>query len=204
MVTSRTLRTRTQPPRRPLFVGAMSLLTLVMSGCIEPPQRDGEPDTAAEQAAEQAAGQAELAPAGPKRQATIPANGWNEAIAWRGLEEGLKEAKSAGMPVMMVVHTQWCGNCQKLKGSFNGDDKLAQMSERFVMVHVDQDEHPEVALYGPDGQYIPRVMFLDTNGNVDQGLQNPNRPSKYRYFYTPQEDLVATMRRALDQHGNKS
>jgi protein-disulfide reductase (glutathione) len=171
-------------------------LTLVMSGCIEPPQREGEPDTAA--------ATDELAPTGPKRQATIPADGWNDDIAWRSLDEGLKEAKSSGMPVMMVVHTQWCGNCQKLKTTFNADAKLAQLSERFVMVHVDQDANPEVALYGPDGQYIPRVMFLDTDGNVDQNLQNPNRPSRFRYFYQPQEDLVATMRQALDRHDNKS
>lgn len=181
-------------------MSSLALVTLAMSACIEPPPREGEPD-----GAEARPDADELAPpTGPKRQATIPANGWNDAIAWRGLEEGLKEAKTSGMPVMMVVHTDWCGNCQKLKTTFNADAKLAQLSERFVMVHVDQDAHPEVALYGPDGQYIPRVMFLDTNGNVDQGLQNPNRPSKYRYFYTPQEDLVATMRQALDQHGNKS
>ena len=58
--------------------------------------------------------------------------------------------------------------------------------------------------YGPDGSYIPRVMFLDDDGAVDQGLQNPNRPDRFRYFYTPKEDLVATMRRALERHGNKS
>ncbi len=172
----------------------------VSVACVEPPgalvgaKAEGESDTSKS---------AELDPAN-KRKATIPADGWNDDIAWRSLEEGLRESKSSGMPLMMVVHTSWCHNCQKLKRTFNADSQLANMSEQFVMVHVDQDAKPEAKLYGPDGDYIPRVMFLDTEGNIDQGLQNPNRPTKFRYFYTPQEDLVATMQRALDQHGNKS
>ncbi len=200
MVSSRTLPSPSKVTRvrRPMhaLVGALAFVQL--AAC-EPPQRAGG---RADSQAKTSAGEA--APAGPKREATIPADGWNERIAWRGLDEGLAESKKTGMPVMMVVHTSWCGNCQKLKRTFNSDPNLERLSEEFVMVHVDQDEHPEVTLYGPDGQYIPRVMFLDDDGNVDQWLQNPNRPQKYRYFYTPQEDLVATMRQALDRHGNKS
>lgn len=176
----------------------------LLGACVPPPDRGDKHGDKADKPGKSGPEAAKPEATGPKRTATIPADGWNEQIAWRGLDEGLAEAKSSGMPVMMVVHTSWCGNCQKLKQTFNSDTNLETLSEQFVMVHVDQDEHPEATLYGPDGQYIPRVMFLDADGNVDQGLQNPNRPSKYRYFYTPQEDLVATMRRALNQHGNAS
>jgi protein-disulfide reductase (glutathione) len=182
----------TLPSRSTLLALALGG-TFAQLGCVDPPQRgDGE-----------AQNTGEVASNGPKRTATIPADGWNERIAWRGLDEGLREAQQTGMPVMMVVHTPWCGNCQKLKRSF-ADPKLERLSEQFVMVHVDQDQYPEATLYGPDGQYIPRVMFLDEHGNVDQWLQNPNRPNRHRFFYTPQEDLVAAMRQALDRHGNKS
>jgi protein-disulfide reductase (glutathione) len=160
------------------------------TGCIEPPERSD-------------AEQSEHEASGPKRKSSIPAAGWNDDIAWRGLDEGLREAKQSGMPMMLVVHTDWCGNCQKLKPTF-ASKRLAQLSERFVMVHVDQDAHPEVTLYSPDGEYIPRVMFLDPDGNIDPQLQNPNRRDRYRYFYTPQDDLVASMREALVRHGNQS
>jgi protein-disulfide reductase (glutathione) len=193
VVSSRTLRSPAKLPA--LALGGALALTL--SACVEPPQRGhkrGDGETAS----------ANPAPTSDKRTATIPADGWNDRIAWRGLDEGLREAKQTGMPVMMVVHTSWCGNCQKLKRTFNSDPNLERLSEEFVMVHVDQDANPEVTLYGPDGEYIPRVMFLDQDGNIDQRLQNPNRPSRYRYFYTPQEDLAATMRQALDKHGHKS
>lgn len=176
-------------PNLAQHVGLAALALLSISGCIDPPDRSGQADDPPAQ--------------GPKRKATIPAAGWNDDIAWRGLEEGLREAQQSGMPMMLVVHTEWCGNCQKLKPSFAGK-RLAQLSEHFVMVHVDQDANPEVTLYSPDGQYIPRVMFLDPSGNIDTQLQNPNRPDRFRYFYTPQDDLVAAMREALDRHGNKS
>ena len=194
MVSSRTLPRPAKPPIVAALGGALAVGAL--AACVEPPQRgDGNQAQRSD---------AEATPKGPRRTATIPADGWNERIAWRGLDEGLREAKQTGMPVMMVVHTSWCGNCQKLKRTFNDNPNLERLSEQFVMVHVDQDVHPEATLYGPDGQYIPRVMFLDDDGNVDQWLQNPNRPDRYRYFYTPQEDLVTTMRQALDRHDNKS
>jgi protein-disulfide reductase (glutathione) len=190
---------RTLPSPAKLSAFALGgALTLTLGACVDPPQRHDKSDEARGASADPAPSDAD------KRVATIPADGWNDRIAWRGLDEGLREAKQSGRPLMMVVHTSWCGNCQKLKRTFNSDPNLERLSEGFVMVHVDQDAHPEATLYGPDGQYIPRVMFLDEHGNVDQRLQNPNRPSRYRYFYTPQEDLVATMRQALDQHGNKT
>src|SRR5690349_12906244 len=175
---------------RTAFAAGLAALVL-LPACIDPPSRSEGEQSDGEQP-----------PTGPKRKATVPAAGWNDDIAWRGLEEGLRESQQTGMPLMLVVHTEWCGNCQKLKPSF-GEKRLEQLSERFVMVHVDQDAHPEVTLYGPDGQYIPRVLFLDENGNIDQQLQNRNR-DWYHYFYTPQDDLVAMMREALDRHGNKS
>lgn len=143
-------------------------------------------------------------PSTAKRKATIPADGWNDAIAWRGLDEGLREAAKDQRPIMMVVHTAWCSKCRALKQVFNEDAQLERLSEQFVMVHVDQDVTPAATLYAPDGQYIPRVMFLDAQGKLDESLSNRNRTQKFRYFYTPQEDLVATMREALERHGNQS
>jgi protein-disulfide reductase (glutathione) len=84
---------------------------------------------------------------------------------------------------MLVVHAAWCPRCKELKRRFF-DPALAAASERFVMVNLDQDAEPEGLRYGPDGQYIPRVLFLDPQGQLDAGLSNPGR-SKYKYFYSP-------------------
>lgn len=164
-----------------------------MLACVPPPTGEDAASTSERERASE-----------PKRKATIPADGWNDAIAWRGFDEGLSEAKQEQRPIMMVVHTSWCPKCRSLKQVFNEDPQIERLSEHFVMVHVDQDQNPAATLYAPDGQYIPRVLFLDPNGKLDPELGNPDRRHKFRYFYTPQEDLGATMREALDRHGNQS
>jgi protein-disulfide reductase (glutathione) len=180
----------------PALAAPAHLLALLVAvstlACVPPPNGDEGAST----------GQREAS--GPKRKATIPADGWNDDIAWRGFDEGLSEAKQDQRPVMMVVHTSWCPKCRALQKVFNEDSQIERLSEHFVMVHVDQDQNPAATLYAPDGQYIPRVMFLDANGKLDPELTNQNRTQRFRYFYTPQEDLVATMREALDRHGNQS
>lgn len=134
-----------------------------------------------------------------RRQATAPAHGYGDQIAWRGLDEGLAEAAKLGRPLMLVVHASWCPRCRELKQRFF-DPALAETSDRFVMVNLDQDQSPEALRHGPDGQYIPRILFLDAHGQVDAGLSNPGR-SKYKYFYTQRDDLVGVMQTALERHG---
>jgi protein-disulfide reductase (glutathione) len=143
------------------------------------------------------------APAPKKRVASAPSNGWGEDIAWQPLENGLEEAKAERMPTMLVVHTSWCGKCKALKKSAFADKTLKELSEEFVMVNVDQDTEPSARDYAPDGNYIPRIVFLDPDGKLDPELKNP-RPSRFKYFYTPQDDLAATMRKALERHADKS
>lgn len=138
-----------------------------------------------------------MAAPAPPRQATAPAHGYGDQIAWRGLDEGLKEAAELGRPVMLVVHAAWCPRCKELSQRFF-DPALARASERFVMVNLDQDHSPEALRHGPDGTYIPRVLFLDPQGRVDATLSNPGR-SKYKYFYMPQDDLVGVMNQAFDR-----
>ncbi len=148
----------------------------------------------------------ESSPAGnsqitPARKASAPAHGYGDKIAWRGLDEGLAEAKTLGRPLMLLVHASWCGRCRELKPRFS-DPALVQASERFVMVNLDQDDAPQALRYGPDGQYVPRVLFLDAQGQVDATLSNAAR-SKYKYFYMPQDDLVGVMQQALDHHASR-
>ncbi len=134
------------------------------------------------------------------RVATAPAHGFNDQIAWRHLDEGLAESKAQGRPLMLVVHASWCNRCKDLKPAF-ADQRLAELSERFVMVNADQDQTPAVLGYGPDGTYIPRVLFFDpTTGTLDADLQNPNR-DRYHYYYSPKDDLPGMMEKALARYG---
>lgn len=137
----------------------------------------------------------------PEPIATAPANGFGASIRWEPFDEGLARAKAQRLPVMMVVHADWCPRCKELKASFF-DTTLTRVSQQFVMVNVDADAEPrsQQPPYVPDGDYIPRVMFVDAKtGEVDATLVNARR-TQTRYFYTPNDDLVAVMQRALNRH----
>ena len=136
--------------------------------------------------------------AAPEATATAPSHGFNDEIAWRKLDEGIA-AMERGAPMMLVVHASWCERCKELKATFASDD-LAELSKSFVMVNVDQDEVPSALAYGPDGSYIPRVLFFDPDTRaVDPEIRNPRR-QRHLYYYGPTDDLVASMRRALERH----
>ena len=167
---------------------ASSLLALGACG--------GDPNAAGATAGSTAGSRAGASPVPP--QATAPAHGYGDKIAWRSLEEGKQEAARLGRPLMLVVHAAWCPRCRDLQKRFF-DPALTETSEQMVMVNVDQDGTPEALRLGPDGQYIPRILFFDAQGNLDAGLSNPGR-KKYKYFYTPQDDLVGMMKQAIDRH----
>lgn len=142
------------------------------------------------------------APAGPPRPATADAHGFGESIPWEPLEGALAHAKSEGMPVMLVVHASWCKRCKELKPVFS-DAEIETLSQRFIMVNADQDTQPEVLKYAPDGDYIPRVVFISPQGVPDLTLKNEAR-QRHRYFYTPGDDIAGVMRKALSRHERTS
>jgi protein-disulfide reductase (glutathione) len=145
-------------------------------------------------------------PATPARAKPTPrtrvadAHGFNDAIAWQELDGGLALAREQGLPVMLVVHASWCPKCTALKPVF-ATAPVAALSESFVMVNVDQDLAPRVATdFAPDGDYVPRVVFLRPDGTTDAELRNPVR-DRFAYFYMPHDDLAGAMERALARHG---
>ena len=169
------------------LLGIVVVMAAALAGCGDSPHRN--PAARAQTKAQ-------------TQQSTAPAasHGFNDDIRWLSLRDGLEQAATTGNPLMLVVHTSWCGRCKELKPVFHGA-AVTELSQRFVMVNVDQDVVPESTAYGPDGTYVPRVMFLDpATGQVDESLKNPTRP-RYHYYYQPGDDLEGMMRKALDRHG---
>lgn len=106
---------------------------------------------------------------------------WNDAgIAWKPYEAGMAEAKESKKPVLLVIYTDWCPHCTRYSAVFH-DPKVVEKAKGFVMIRVERDANKAIsAKHAPDGEYIPRTMFLDADGamqDIHEQRQN------YLYFY---------------------
>lgn len=111
---------------------------------------------------------------------------WNDAnVGWKSYEEGLKEAKSASKPVLLVFYTEWCPHCTNFSQIFH-DPAVVSLSKSFVMIRVDNDKDAATsAKYAPDGKYIPRTFFLKSDGTLLTDVTEQR--ATYKYFYNEKD-----------------
>ncbi len=128
---------------------------------------------------------------------------WNDAgIAWRSYADGIAEAKKDGKPICLIAFTEWCPHCKNYSGVFH-DAKVVEMSKKFVMIRLDQDQNKDLLKdFGPDGQYIPRTLFLSSAGKLDADLRAPRET--FRFFYDESRadgpsGVLSGMQKALDK-----
>jgi thioredoxin-like negative regulator of GroEL len=105
---------------------------------------------------------------------------WNGAeINWRDVGAGIKEATQTAKPVIMVFHASWCSACKRYRSVFK-DPGVVAAARDFIMILVDVDKYPDVnGGFAPDGTYVPRTIFLDSEGNVRsefKGKTDPEHP----------------------------
>ncbi|XP_069127296.1 thioredoxin domain-containing protein 12-like [Argopecten irradians] len=126
------------------------------------------------------------------------ARGWGDDIAWVKLDDGLIQAKTENKPVMLIIHKSWCGACKSLKPKVQASSAIKEVSKDFVMVNAEDDEEPGDSKFSPDGGYIPRIFFLDSDGNVLNDFYNKDGNSQYKYYYYSADHIVKTMKSVLD------
>ncbi|ETN85234.1 hypothetical protein NECAME_16850 [Necator americanus] len=78
------------------------------------------------------------------------AHGFTDEIDWVEWDRAIGVAKDLNKPIFFLIHKTWCGACKE----------LIELSKKFVMVNVEDDDEPEDDKYAPDGGYIPRILFL--------------------------------------------
>ena len=86
--------------------------------------------------------------------------GFGEYIQWVKYEKALEQAKEQNMPIMLIIHRQWCSACKALKPIIAESRPIWKLSYYFIMVNVEDDEEPLDTQYFRDGGYYPRVFFL--------------------------------------------
>ena len=79
-----------------------------------------------------------------------------------------------------------------------GSKALLELSDKFVMVNAEDEEDPSSdPSFNIDGGYIPRIIFLDANGNIRPEFSNKRRAEKYKYFYPSSDEIMITMDNVL-------
>uniref|UniRef100_A0A915D1C2 Thioredoxin domain-containing protein n=1 Tax=Ditylenchus dipsaci TaxID=166011 RepID=A0A915D1C2_9BILA len=132
-------------------------------------------------------------------------NGFGEDIAWVKWEDAVETALEVNKPIFLLIHKTWCHACKSLKKSMqqsNARKAFKRLSENFVMVNTADDDEPFEEEYRPDGKYIPRLLFLDKNG--DPLLQVKNKKAEYKnyaYYYSSPADILNSMKEVLAHFG---
>jgi len=129
------------------------------------------------------------------------AHGFGEDIDWVKWEDAVETSLEVNKPIFLLIHKQWCHACKNLKKTMqqsNARKAFKRLSEYFVMVNTADDEEPFEEEYRPDGKYIPRLLFLDKNG--DPLLQFKNKKAEYKnyaYYYASPADILNSMKEVL-------
>jgi thiol:disulfide interchange protein len=110
------------------------------------------------------------------------AGDWNDAqVHWYSHDEGLKVAKQQKKPICLIFYTDWCPHCKNYSGVFH-NPQVVEKAKQFVMIRVNGDHNKEMSQkYAPDGQYIPRTLFLSSDGKLQPSIQLPR--DRFKYFY---------------------
>ncbi|XP_056374307.1 anterior gradient protein 3 [Hyla sarda] len=123
--------------------------------------------------------------------------GWGDEITWvQTYEEGLYNAKKSNKPLMVIHHLEDCLYCQALKKAFSESAEIQELAkENFIMLNLMHETRDKNL--APDGQYVPRIMFVDPSLTVRADITG--RYSNRLYTYEPQDVplLTENMKKAL-------
>ncbi|MXQ83298.1 hypothetical protein E5288_WYG001418 [Bos mutus] len=123
--------------------------------------------------------------------------GWGDDITWvQTYEEGLFHTQKSNKPLMVIHHLEDCQYCQALKKVFAQNKEIQEMAQNnFIMLNL-MHETTDKNL-SPDGQYVPRIMFVDPSLTVRADITG--RYSNRLYTYEPQDLplLIENMKKAL-------
>uniref|UniRef100_A0A3P9HP37 Anterior gradient 2 n=1 Tax=Oryzias latipes TaxID=8090 RepID=A0A3P9HP37_ORYLA len=122
----------------------------------------------------------------PKTGRRVPqtlSRGWGDQLIWaQTYEEGLYWSRSRNKPLMVLFHLEDCPHSQALKKVFSEDDKVQKiLDEDFIvlnLVYETTDKH-----LSPDGQYVPRILFVDPSMTVRADING--RYGNRLYAYEP-------------------
>lgn len=136
--------------------------------------------------------------------ANISGAGFGAQYAWVPWSEAKTIASNQNKPIMLILHKSWCGACKRLKPLVANSKAMLDLSDNFVMVNAEDEEEPSSdPTFALDGGYIPRIIFLDSDGDVRPEFANKARGDKYKYFYPSSDEIIISMEDVLKNINKK-
>ena len=131
-------------------------------------------------------------------ESNILSNGFGDEIEWKPWSEALDLAKETEKPIMVLLHKTSCPACKSFKPVFAKSKEILDLSSKFVMVNAkfgqDPSNEPKLAI---DGKYVPRIIFMNSNGDVLKEVINKKGNPKYKYFHQTAQTVVDAMESVL-------
>ncbi|KAM9823647.1 anterior gradient protein 2 homolog [Neosynchiropus ocellatus] len=135
----------------------------------------------------------------PKTGRRVPqtlSRGWGDQLIWaQTYEEALYWSRSRNKPLMVLFHLEDCPHSQALKKVFAEDNELQKvLDEDFVVINLmyeTTDKH-----LSPDGQYVPRIIFVDPAMTVRADIVGRYANRMYAYEPTDVKLLISNMQKA--------
>ncbi|NXT69462.1 AGR2 protein, partial [Chaetops frenatus] len=131
----------------------------------------------------------------PKLPQTL-SRGWGDQLIWtQTYEEALFRAKHSQKPLMIIHHLEDCPHSQALKKVFAEHKDIQKLAEKFILLNLVYETTDKNL--APDGQYVPRILFIDPSLTVRADITG--RYSNRLYAYEPSDIslLHSNMQKAL-------
>eukprot|EP00794_Sanderia_malayensis_P005502 gene5502-6187_t len=120
-------------------------------------------------------------------------------IPWAPYSSGLETAKQDNKPVFLLIHRSTCPACTAVHRMLVRDSEFMEKIKDFVMVQIEDDVDSDIAdKYDVDGQYVPRIYFVDQEGEMMKKIWNVGtqyQDNKYYYYET--KSVLRSMDKAL-------
>jgi thiol:disulfide interchange protein len=136
--------------------------------------------------------------AAPAKRAPIK---WPDTIEWQDFESGQYVSAQTRKPMLVLIYANWCTQCHALAKAMH-DPAFVNLTKRFVMVLADHDNKADgVHVYTPKLTYVPRLLFMQPDGEFWTEMTSGNQ--RYAYFYQASslEVLMKNMNQSLKAHG---
>ncbi|XP_037549621.1 anterior gradient protein 2 homolog [Nematolebias whitei] len=135
----------------------------------------------------------------PKTGKRVPqtlSRGWGDQLIWaQTYEEALYWSRSRNKPLLVLFHLEDCPHSQALKKVFSENNELQKiLDEDFIVLNLmyeTTDKH-----LSPDGQYVPRIIFVDPSMTVRADITGPYSNRMYAYEPGDIKLLISNMQKA--------